>query len=591
MLRPLGATNLSDGSVDVDGDGVGDYCPFGANCDYDGPDSPTGGGGGGGSGNGGNGGDGGDGGDDGFWKGLLDKASTGFEILAGVVDAVRGLAQSQADKKFSDDLSKASDKMNAGRDGMIQAGEKIDSASSALFGENQNITSLANSFSDITSTINSQISQLNALASTISSLSQTATAQAQAYADAQARLDYAMNRANYPAGGAGLKQQRTDAQSARSDMTNISISQLNTQNSLSGAVNQSNTIGSAYNQNLSTQSGIRSDLVSAYDRAQTFQNALNGGVADYNNSAKVYSSGVNDVRSASTDRQNTYQNTLTPMAESSNGLRGAGQVISAVNDGQYATATSKALQTGLNQALISGAPAELSLARGLAGAVLDGAGKAVDQKSGMLGFAQAVGDATIRVSDMVRVGQAVDLASTIMSNSNNPNRVYDASQVLTQQVGRTVEIGGTIAQTVSSVLPGAQGAGPIINGATKALAPTAQGLAQTTVEAVNQLAQGKVFGNLTPGASNLSAFPVGGRDIGNRPAGYTPGSTGALQTAVVGSLVSIGKGAEAVTVGLVQNNRNFAMEASAVINSMANTGLPKSGSNTQVTIRPAYTGD
>jgi hypothetical protein len=32
---------LGDGSVDIDGDGVGDYCPAGANCDYGGNDQPV----------------------------------------------------------------------------------------------------------------------------------------------------------------------------------------------------------------------------------------------------------------------------------------------------------------------------------------------------------------------------------------------------------------------------------------------------------------------------------------------------------------------------------------------------------------------
>ena len=32
---------LGDGSVDIDGDGVGDYCPVGAECDYAGKDSPV----------------------------------------------------------------------------------------------------------------------------------------------------------------------------------------------------------------------------------------------------------------------------------------------------------------------------------------------------------------------------------------------------------------------------------------------------------------------------------------------------------------------------------------------------------------------
>lgn len=29
---------LEDGSIDINNDGVGDYCPAGANCDYNGPD-------------------------------------------------------------------------------------------------------------------------------------------------------------------------------------------------------------------------------------------------------------------------------------------------------------------------------------------------------------------------------------------------------------------------------------------------------------------------------------------------------------------------------------------------------------------------
>ena len=551
MVRPLGATLLPDKTVDVDGDGVGDFCPEDSDC-YGGGDEPI------------------------SLDDVLKGSATGVGIMSWIIDFIKDFTKTQADNKLQQDMKKASDKINSGKDGMADAGGKIDSASQALFGENQNISGLASDLFSLGNTASNQLSTLNSLATSISGFQNTLQQQTLALNDANARLDYAMNRANYPAGIKGLQQQRADARSANSDILNISTAKLQTESSLSSLTAQSTTVGSQYNQTLSQISSKQSDLVSAYDRASTFQNALNSGVNQWNQSAKTYSDGVNDVRSGVNNYQNTINNTVVPLAETASGLSGASKVLSAVSEQKYGQATAEALKSGLNQAIISGAPPELSMVKGLAGAVIDSAGKAVDRggdpRQGMLNFAQAVGDATIRVSDMVKIGQNLSLANTILNNPTNPNRVYDASQVVVQQVGTAVQVGGTITQTVSSVVPGAQALSPLIGVGVRAGAPIAQGLAQTTVEAVNQLSQGRVFGNLTPGGDQLSAFPVGGRQIGNRPAGYTPGSTGAVETIVGGSLVSMIQGGKAVTIGLVQN-QNYANQASAMVNAIANTGL------------------
>jgi len=176
---------------------------------------------------------------------------------------------------------------------------------------------------------------------------------------------------------------------------------------------------------------------------------------------------------------------------------------------------------------------------------------------------------------MMKVGQGIDLAYTIVNNTSNPTRIYDASQVLVQQVGTTFQIGTTITQTVSTLMPGAQAVSPAIGLIGPTLGTGAQGLASTVVETANKLfTQG-----ISAPTGNYPDLGIG-RGLVSRDAG---GPTSAVSTLVLGGGVSLASTAKQAVVGSL-TNQNFAMQASSTINAIANTGLPSAGVTTSLRV-------
>lgn len=551
MMRSLGATSLADGTVDVDGDGSGDYCPSGdcGGSEY-GPDSVTS--------------------DD------LKTTSKIFDIISKVTDLVKNLLKTKADSDLKKGLDDAKKNINEGKDKMIDAGDKINSNLNNLADKNGEVTDLANQLSDIQSTLSNQLADIASLAGDLSGLNAQLSNQTAQLEQAQARLDQALARTDI-----SFAEKRLEIRSANYDLMQKSLSVNETNFNLANVTDSLNSAGAQYNQSLSQASATRDNLATSYGQAQTFQNALNASVGQYNQGAQQYSQGVNSVKDSVGNYQNQVSQ-LTTVAEASAGASGLSKVLNSVANGQYAGATGNALLSGVDAYSRNGGPFEVSMARGLIGAGVNSASQAVDGAFGTgnwnnvaTSFANDFGQATLRTNDMQKVGQNLDLAYTIANNTSNPNRIYDASQVLVQQVGTTFQIGTTIAQTTSSILPGMQGMSPAIGIVGASLGTGAQGMAQTVVESANKLyTQG-----LSAPVGNYPGLGIG-RGLVSREAG---GPTSAVSTLIFGSGVSIASTAKQAVVGSL-TSQNFAMQASSTVNAIANTGLPSAGVTTQLRV-------
>jgi hypothetical protein len=394
---------------------------------------------------------------------------------------------------------------------------------------------------------------------------------------AQARLDQAMSRTDF----SSLGEKRTEIRSANYDLMQKSLAVNETNFNLANVTDSLNSAGSQYNQTLSQSTTTRDNLAASYGQAQTFQNALNASVGQYNQGSQQYSQGFTGLKNSVGDYQNKMSQ-LATVAEASAGASGMSNVLNSVANGQYAGATGNALLSGVDAFARNGGPIELSMARGLIGAGVNSASQAVDGSfasgdwsSAGLNFAKDFGQATLRTNDMMKVGQGIDLAYTIVNNTSNPNRIYDASQVLVQQVGTTFQIGTQVAQTSSVLIPGAQAVSPAIGIIGPTLGTGAQGLASTVVETANKLfTQG-----ISAPTGTYPALGIG-RGLVSRESG---GATSAVSTLILGSGVSMASTAKQAVIGSL-TNQNFAMQASSTINAIANTGLPSAGVTTSLRV-------
>jgi hypothetical protein len=550
MIRSLGATSLGDGSVDIDGDGIGDYCPTG-DCEYDSPDKDTS--------------------DD------LKKTAKALEILSKLIDFLKNLLKFKADSDLQKKLNDAEKKLNDGKQKMMDEANKLNSNFENLQISNQNLQTQLGDLTNVTDSITSQLSAITSLTSSINGLDATMASQSLAIADSQARLDQALNRANYPLGIDGLRQQRTDIRGANFDLMNNSMALNSSQETMSNLVTQRNSVGDAYNSNLNTASGLRSDISQTYGQAQTFQNAMNNSLNNYNQGASTYSSGMNDARGAVSDYRGQMNTGLT-LNEGARGVEGASRIINAVADGKTATAIGEAMASGVQALARNGGPAELSMAQALIASGLQSAGNAVD-RGGTTGeiatnLVRDFGQATIRVNDMQKAGMGIETGLSIMGNTRNPDRIYDGAQLLAQQVGPLINVSGAIVGTASNFVPGLQGSSVAITQGAQALAVAGQGSAQIAVEAVNRFSQ-----------SGISA-PTGnypdrgiGRGLVTRAEGG-PASPGTITLA--GAVATLGSTARQIVGGQLNSNRDFALQASATVNAIANTGMSNFGLKPQL---------
>lgn len=510
----------------------------------------------------------------------LKDASIALNVLSKVTDLVKNLFKVKADIDLQDGMNKAQKNLSEGQNKMVNSGENVNKFLNGLSDSNSKVTDFGNQLSQIQFTLSSQISSIASMTGNLSMLNSQLANQTVALNQAQSRLDQAIARTDL-----SLPEKRVEIRSANYDLMQKSFAVNDTTFNLANVTDTLNSAGSQYNQTLSQASATRESLATAYGQSRTFENALNKSVGEYNQGAQQYSQGVSGMKDTVGNYKNTI-NQLAVVAEASAGASGISKILNSIDNGKYAQATGDALLSGVDAIVRNGGPFELSMARGLIGAGINSASQAVDMAFAngdwskiASNFTKDFGQATLRTNDMIKVGQGIDLAFTIALNTSNPNRWYDAGQIGLEQIGPISQISTQVIQTVSVLIPGAQGVSPAIEIILPALGVGAQGMAQTVLDTGKKIFDGEFSAQVSESSQRLVA--------GGTPRGlvtYASGSGGATSAPSVlifGSGVSIGEMAKQAVVGSL-TNQNFAMEASATVNAIAKTGLPSAGVTTQI---------
>jgi predicted nucleic acid-binding Zn-ribbon protein len=510
----------------------------------------------------------------------LKDTSLALNVFSKVLDLVKNLLKTSADSELKKGMDEAQKNIVEGQNKMVNSGEGVNNALNGLYDANSKYTDFANQFSEIQSTLSSQLANIASMTGDLSGLSAQLSNQTAQLNQAQSRLDQAIARTDL-----SLPQKRVEIRSANYDLMQANLAVNDTNFNLANVTASLNSAGAQYNQSLSQASATRDNLVTSYAETQAFQNALNANVAQYNQGAQQTSQGFSELKNAVGNHQEKMEQ-LVPLVETSAGASGLSKMLTSIDNGQYAQATGDALKAGVDAYARNGGPVELSLARILIGGGIDSASKAVDRAfaSGdfdkeALNFVTDFGQITLRTNDMQKVGLNFDLAYTIANNTSNPNRIPDAGDVLIQQIGPISEISAQVLETASAIIPGAQGASPAIKIIVTSLGVGAQGLAQTVMESAKKIYNDEFSAQVSESSPRIVAGGVA-RGLVTYDSG-SGGATSAPSVLLFGSGVSIGEMAKQAVAGAM-TNQNFAMEASATVKAIADTGLPSAGVKTQI---------
>jgi len=487
-------------------------------------------------------------------------------ILSGVGDLTKNFLKSYADAKLANDLNSAKGKMDQARSGMADYGGRIGADMGNIGQSNENLGSLGNTLFDLGNGISSQLSALSNISQSIGSLNTQLSQQTMALEGAQRRLDQAMARTDL-----SLGEKRSEIKSANADVRDKNLAVNDTSFQISSMTDSYNLVGSQLTQNIQTANIVKSDLATEYAQNQKFREALKADVKGYNQSAEAFSSAMGDARDAVNSYKDFGNNVLMPIAEGSAGIRGLGKISGAVADGKYGEASGIALSSGFD-AYVRNGGSQLGAVQGLVGGSLVGIGMGIDDtiKSGgdigdfIVNASSRVGQATLRTNDMMKVADGFDVAYTVLNNQANPNRVYDSAQIMIQQMGPSASIVGTWMTTASSLIPGINAISPAVGVVSKVLPATAQGATAIAVETVNKVATSGFSGTV----GDYPTRPIG-RGLVVRESGGTASALTIMGAGGVATAINAGK---SVTLGLI-NNKDYAMEASSAVNSIATTGI------------------
>jgi len=451
---------------------------------------------------------------------------------------------------------------------MIDASNKISQASNGLAGANSEINSLMSDLSGIQNQINLELANISLISGAVNALGgQIASANA-SLADAQARFDRAMNRANYPAGSAGLNQQRNDLRAINNDIFGINSAIADLQNTQANYISDMNAAGERYNNLIPQANAARDGVTAAYEMAGQYEAARNAAAGQFNDGAGRIRDGYNQFNGAADAYRNSQENVLMPMTEAATGARGLSNALGHLAEGQNFTAVADLMNAGLESGLRNAGNATLNQFGGLWGTMLSTAGQSADQtirQGGNLGdfFRNAAVNGANRLlgaDNFIQVGEGVRQAYQFAEAGDFNGAGMLASGITSNLVQGT----GELAATFLPFTPAAP-LTPAVQALTPAVATSASGIVETMVQA----GQTSLSQPITPGGINPFPTGLGGRGIGERP---TSGPPSSLTVAIAGTTITAYNTAASAVGGLLGANPNLSGKVSFEISSMANSG-------------------
>lgn len=503
-------------------------------------------------------------------------ARKGIELTAKVVDIIAGVTMSQAQSELRRDVGDGTRQMNEGAAQMAESGDAYNNSTADWLRDSSAFNSLAPQLSAIQSTLAQNKTVIDGLQSRVDQGKAQLPQAERAIQDAQARSDYARNRANYPRTLQGLQQQRADAQAAATAMRDASLNKAALENQIrndSVSYNEavaSNNATLAQGQALAEQaSQAKAGADDARARAQQAEAGVRAGQQQYRN-------GVQTIKKGMRDFNDVRDNQVTPMVEGANGLRGVSKIMDKVDQERGYSAVAEGMNAGYGIGARLSKSAPLMALTDVTAKGINAAGDALDRLDqgatpgeAFEGFVTDFGQATVRSSDMARIAEQVELADCVASNDSNPNAAYDAMTILNSQFGPAVDVAGGIAETASPFIPGLNAASPVIPLLTGVAGTMGQGLLQAATETGNKLwneGLSAEVGNypprdLGPGSRNLVQREQGG-----------PASAGTVM--IAGVAVTIGEASSSGVNRMIGNNANNAARAQSIVQDIARTGAP-----------------
>lgn len=510
-----------------------------------------------------------------------------LDILAKSLNMAGNFIDQKSRLDLQDAFNQGSSRMGDGYRDLSDSGVQFDQSAPDYLDSGFKLNDYAAKLGDLNAMLKSQQSDIKNLDATVQNLENQKPSLDQALRTAEAQQSYAKNPANYPRTPAGLSRQRADQRNASTAVANAKTALVNNERSVADARDLQNSIGAEYNATLQSARQTEAQRASEASRNATALGEMERAQALQNRGYQKVGEGQKTVREGVHKYQSVQDNLVGPIMESATGVRVGANVARSVAQGENAVAVGHAMKGGIEAVARHSGDAGLQRASGLGGSIVLGIAKAVDQnireggtfEQGAEMSARAVGQATIRYNDMERIGSAIETAGTIFKNETNPKRVKDGFDLLTQQVGPSVRIGTQIGSTVMSLYPGAEVATPLVNALGEAVATGAQGLTATAVNVVDKIAKGEI----SAPAGEYPARPIG-RCLVDRTSG---GQTSAFSTGFFGLLGTGGL----MGLSLLNSNEDYALRASALVDSIATTGEGAVQWDPPVTIRPGIVGD
>lgn len=390
---------------------------------------------------------------------------------------------------FTADLAKglndANAKIASGSDKFASAGELSGNLIGSLGQVDSQLAGFESVASNLRNLISSDLASLSSIGSQISSQQSILAQQTQAVADAQARLDYAMNRANYPFTVAGIKQSRADALSASQARATADLARIDTQMNISNLQSQSNSVGAGMNAKIDQLNTVSSQASSTLATRDGLMTQLDSASRLSSEGQAQMNEGMRDARGVAQDYQAKVDNILKPLSWAGYGAQGASDVTRGISQGETLTATGDALNSGLGASFRVLGDTGLLHAQATIGGAISAMTRAGEVELRSPSFdsgrfignsARNFGDVTIGYSSGEFAVQNISLGSQMIANG----KTYEGATQVNQGTGASLNTIGTTITTTGTLMgnPLVAMGGQVI----KQSGTLVQGLTQTAIE-------------------------------------------------------------------------------------------------------------
>ena len=462
--------------ADINNDGFGDFQCTDESCaelDYQGPDQDTSG--------------------TGDPEKELKYASLALSVLEKLLSFAKLVGDKIAESELRNAISKAKEKINSGQNQMSGASDKMYDYGLGIGEANSQLNQLSPELSQIKLDIGNTLSTMADLTTAISGVNGQISNLNTELAQANAIMDKAMNRANYPMTVDGLKQWRSDRMTSAKNVFDISNNIAGLENTREGYVDSLNVAGSKYNSLIPIAEAKTEGVKNAYDVLHSYEAKVAEASQQWRNGAGEVQGGQKTLENG-LQKYNSYQeNVAVPLLEASSGSRNLSSALNSFSEYNYVTGSEQIIKGGLESLVRNGGDAFAKQAFGSFGQLSDSLATSLDRtiKNGgnvsdfMKDALIESGNSFVGLNHFMASQQSFELANAISENKSNPIAERQAWLELSRNaVPEAIQGGAKIAETTLQLSP-YPGATTLVRALTPAFSVGSTGFFTTGIEAVN----------------------------------------------------------------------------------------------------------